>query len=126
MRVGPEADKFGAFLMANLRDKAIDFFDGLALGRWKSPRMQPLQTALAALTPEQRAVARRCVLAAVDAGLHDFLFALGDAHDRGEGIAVLVDGHNVAEQSDGLHGELFTGEGWFARHSRHGEPADPS
>src|SRR5947209_3320537 len=68
MRVGPEADRFGAFVMANLRDKAIDFFDGLSCGRWKSARTQPLQAALAAMTFEQRAVVRRCVIAAVDAG----------------------------------------------------------
>ena len=124
--MGPEADRFGAFVMANLRDKAIDFFDGLSCGRWKSARTQPLQAALAAMTFEQRAVVRRCVIAAVDAGLHDFLFALGEVHDRTKGIAVLVDGRNVAEQSDGLHGELFSDDGWFARHSRHGEPAGPS
>jgi hypothetical protein len=126
MKVGPQGDQFGAFVVANFRDRALDFFDGLARGHWKSARTQPLQAALARMTPEQRAVVRRCVQAAVDSGLHDFLFALGEEYDRGQGIVVLVTGHNVAEQSDGLHGELFGDDGWLVRHSKHGGFADPA
>jgi hypothetical protein len=126
MKAGPQADRFGAFVVANFRDAAINFFDGLARASWKSPRVQGLQAALAALTPEQRAVVRRCVIEAVDDGLHDFLFALQEAHNRGDGIAVMVDGQNVADQSDGLPAELFSDEGWLARYSKHGQLADPA
>ena len=57
---------------------------------------------------------RRCVIEAIDHGMHDFLFALVDAHDFNKGIEVLVDGQNIVELSDGLHGEPFV-NGWIAK-----------
>lgn len=126
MRAGPQADKFGEFVMAKFRDAAIDHVDALLAAHWKAPRLQSLQNDLRCLTPEQRAVVRRCVIEDVDGGLHDFLFALGEEHDSGDAIVVLVDGENVAAQSDGLHGEPYTDEGWFGRFSKHGVPPDPA
>jgi hypothetical protein len=126
MKVGPQADKFGAFLMANLRDAAIDRFDSLASNHLKSPRTESLRKALAGMSAEDRAVVRRCVVACVDTGLHDFLFALQQLADFDDDIHVVVDGKNIVEQSDGLHGELFSDAGWFARHSKHGQnPENP-
>jgi hypothetical protein len=121
MKVGPQAEKFGAFLMANLRDGAVDRFDSLASNHLKSPRTESLRKTLAAMSAEDRAVVRRCVLACVDTGLHDFLFALQQIADFDNDITVAVDGKNIVEQSDGLHGELFGDNGWFARYSKHGQ-----
>ena len=70
------------------------------------------------ITREQSAAAE---LAVVDTGLHDFLFALQQIADFDNDINVLVDGKNIVEQSDGLHGELFGDNGWFARYSKHGQ-----
>jgi hypothetical protein len=126
MRVGPQADQFGAFLVANLRDAAIDTADGLLAARWKAPGLESLQSELRRLTPEQRAIVRRCVIEAVDSGLHDFLFALGEQHHAGGTIAVVVDGHNIAAQSDGIHGEPYGDDGWFARFSKHGPHPNPA
>ncbi len=117
MKAGPQANKFGKFLMATLRDEAIDFLDRLAAGSVKSPRTKALRDDLARVTPEQRDIARHATIAAIDDGLHDFLFALSE---EGQHVVVTVDGHNVAEQSDGLHGELFGDTGWFSKYSRHG------
>lgn len=124
MKVGPQADAFGEFLMTKLRDEAIDFFDGLATGGVKSPRTAALRTALASMTPEQRDVTRRAVVAAVDHGLHAFLFALDEGGTPTAEVVVTVDGQNVVDQSDGVYGELFGDQGWFARHSRHGAGPD--
>jgi hypothetical protein len=121
MRASLQVEKFGQFVINKLRDRAIDFYDGLAAGRWKSDRTQELQAGLARLTDAQRLLIRRCVIAAVDDGLHNFLFALGVAHDFEEGIAVVVDGCNIAEHSDGLQGELFGEDGWFAKYSKQPE-----
>jgi hypothetical protein len=126
MRVGAQADQFGAFLVVKLRDSAIDHADALLAARWKAPGLQSLQTDLRRLTPEQRAVVRRCVIAAVDSGLHDLLFALGEQHDAGGTIAVVVDGRDIAAQSDGLHAEPYGEDGWFARFSKHGPHPDPA
>ena len=73
------------------------------------------------MSVEDLAVVRRCVLACVDTGLHDFLFALQQIADFDDDIHVVVDGKNIVEQSDGLHGELFGDMGWFARYSKHGQ-----
>jgi len=81
---------------------------------------------MARLTPAQRALVRRVVLQAVDSGLHDFLFALGEADDFEEGIAFVVGGQNVAELSDGLQGEPYGDAGWFKRFSKHGPHPDPA
>ena len=115
----PEVDKFGELMITKLRDRTLDFFDGLASSRWKSPSTLQLQAELAALSPEQRAVARRCVVASIDSGVHDFLFALVECHDFNSGISVIVDGKDVVDLSDGLHGEPWSDEGWIAKYSKH-------
>jgi hypothetical protein len=119
-------ERFGQFVTAQLRDPAIDHADGLIAGRWKSPATQELQAALARLPAGHRELVRRAVVAAVDSGIHDFLLALAEAHDREQGIAVVVDGQDVAAASDGLHGEPYGGAGWFARFSKFGPHPDPA
>lgn len=124
MKAGAEADKFGEFLATKLRDATIDHADALLADHWKAPGLQSLQADLRRLTPEQRAVVHRCVVEAIDCGIHDFLFALGEEHDNGSSIAVIVDGQNIAAQSDGLHGEPYSEDGWYARFSKHGPARD--
>jgi hypothetical protein len=118
-------DKFGEFVVTNLRDAAIDHADALLAAHWKAPGLKSLQADLRRLTDEQRAIVRRCVIETVDGGLHDFLFALQEQHDAGAGIAVFVEGRPVAAESDGLHGEPYSDEGWFARFSKYGPHPDP-
>jgi hypothetical protein len=113
-------DKFGQFVMSNLRDRGIDFFDTLAKGGWKAPALKGLQEDLARMTNAQRSVVRRSVVRALDAAIHDFLFALQESRDRKEGVECSVDGENVAGLSDGLQGEPFGRHGWQAKHSKHG------
>jgi hypothetical protein len=114
-------DAFGRFIMENLRDRGISFFDALAAQSWKAPAVQKLQRDLAALGEDERAVARRSVVAAVDTAVHDFLFALQDSSESEAGVRVIFDGHDVARISDGLQGELFGPNGWQARFSNFGE-----
>jgi hypothetical protein len=119
----PEVDTFGELIVTQLRDTTLDFFDGLAYGRWRAPATRRLQVDLAALSSEQREVVRRCVVACVDRGIHDFLFALHEAQ-RGDEVTIIVDGHNVAELSDGLQGELYGEQGWIARFGKYPEGQD--
>jgi hypothetical protein len=121
MKCGPAANKFGEFIVKNLWDEAIEHHDLLARGHWKAPALQQLQKDLARLTPKQKKIVRQCIIEALGSGLHQFLFALAEAHDFEQGIAVVVDGVNVVEQSDGLHGEPFGPDGWMAKYSKHPE-----
>jgi len=117
-------DTFGRFLMVHLRDRGIDHLDSSLAGRWKAPALKKLQRALGRLPKSQKLLVRRAFVDALDAAIHDFLFALQEESDFGGPVAVRVRGKNVAALSDGLHGELFTEDGWYARFSAHGEPPD--
>lgn len=96
-------DKFGRFLMENLRDPCIEHFDLLAAGRWRAPGLRPLQRDLATLSLAERDIVRRSVTAGIDSAMHDFLFKLQELADFENDIQIMVDGKNVVPLSDGLH-----------------------
>jgi hypothetical protein len=113
-------NKFGKFLVENLRDKGIDCVEGLLTNRWKAPSLQNIQSELSQLTQEQKEIIRLAVIESIDTSIHDFLFALQDQIDLKDGIQILLDGKNVVKLSDGIHGEAYSDEGWFALYSRYG------
>lgn len=100
----------------------MEHYDMLAKGRWKAPSLQKLQKAHSTFTTAQKRVVRRCVLDSVDSAIHDFLFKLQEQADFENRIQVLVDGNDVVKCSDGLHGEMFGEDGWYAKYSKDGEP----
>lgn len=110
--------------MENLRDRGIDHLDDLLVGRCKAPSLKKLQRELKNLTKTQQTLVRRAMVESLDSAIHDFLFALQEQADEGGPIRVRVRGKDIAAMSDGLQGELFTEEGWYARFSSHGEPRE--
>lgn len=114
-------DKFGKFVVENLRDKAIKYYDGLENGHWKAPSLKLLQERLQDFDNDQLHVIRKCIIEVVDSSVHNFLFALQENHEIKNDIQVIVDGINVAEISNGLHGEPYTEDGWYTRFSTFGE-----
>lgn len=114
-------DKFGQFMVAKLRDRAIEKYLLTQDGYWLSPGLQSLQKRIGKLSPDQRQLVLEVVVDVLDTALHDVLFAFQEAHDCEDGIAVIVDGVNVAAVSDGLQGEPYSDEGWLARFSRYPE-----
>ncbi len=119
----PAVDKFGRLIVTRLRDRAIDFYDLAARGHWKSPGLRRLQAGLAKMTPAQLAVVRECMVRTIDTAMHDFLVAMEEASGPENGVAVLVDGRDVVEASETLHGEQFGPDGWIARFGKHPEAA---
>ena len=117
-------DKFGEFVVVNLRDLAIEQHDIMATGGWRTPSLQPLQNALASLSEDHRLIVRRCVVKVLDNATHNILHALQVAHDLDEGIEVLVDGENVAELSGMLQGEPLGENGWVARFGKYPPQAE--
>ena len=117
MSTNAPLDKFGQFLISNLRDSAIDFFDKLLDGYWKPTPLKKLQKELAEFTPEQKEIIRKSFVAGVDTSIHDFLFALEENYETSKDLEFLADGQNVVTLSNGLHGELFSKEGWFEKFS---------
>jgi hypothetical protein len=123
MQQDPKAalDHMGFFVTKHLRDKAIDYFDSLALSRLKAPGLQGLQEDLASVPEEYKSIIKRVVINSIDDAIHNFLFNLQEQADFENRIALTVDGHNVVTISDGIQGEPYGKEGWYARFSAHGE-----
>ena len=115
-----ELDKFGQFLITNFRDNAIYKINSLFEGHSKAPAYQELQNSLKLINDDQKEIIKKAFIISLDSGLHDLLFSLQEATDNEEGIEVLVNGSNIASQSDGLQGELFTEDGWLYKYSIYG------
>ena len=114
-------DKFGHFLVKNLRDKAIQHLEFVIEGRWKAPAIQKLQNDMKRFNEEEIDIIKRAFINSLDAGVHDLLFAIQESNDNSSGIIVMCDDENIAELSDGLHGEIFSKNGWYAKFSNYGE-----
>jgi hypothetical protein len=108
-------DKFGKFIVENLRDKGIDFAEGLLSKHWKAPGLLDMQNEIANLNDNQKTAFINAVTQTLDGAMHDFLFALQEIND----ITIFVEGQNIVELSDGIHGEAYSEEGWFAKYSKH-------
>jgi hypothetical protein len=84
--------------------------------------MQPrLKSRLSKVTEMERELLREFAMAVVDTAIHNFLFALSEAHECAQPIKVVVAGVDVAAESDDLQGELFGTTGWHARFSDYGD-----
>ena len=111
-------DKFGEFIVVNLRDKAIENAEMLLENRSKSPQTKILQDELSTFNAAQKAIVANTVKASIDAAIHDFLFAIEEQADFENDIQIIVNEDNIVEMSDGLQGELFTQDGWFEKYSK--------
>ena len=112
-------DKFGRFLVTNLLDKGLDRFDNLSKNQLQSKSTAQLQKELQEFDSKQLETIEKLVANVLVASAHDFLFALEERNDFKEDIALVVDGVNVADESDGLQGEIFGEEGWLQKFSQH-------
>jgi hypothetical protein len=110
-------DAFGSLVSISLRDAALRRAEALLNNSLKSPSTDALRKALQEFAPQQLNTLRALVCNCVDSGIHDFLFKLQELSDGSESIKVLVNGHDVAALSDGLHGEPYSADGWYARYS---------
>ena len=111
-------DKFGEFIVVNLRDKAIENAEMLLENRSKSPQTKILQDELLTFNAAQKAIVANAVKASIDAAIHDFLFAIEEQADFENDIQIIVNEDNIVEMSDGLQGELFTQDGWLEKYSK--------
>ena len=110
-------DEFGAFIVEHLHDAGIECGDTLLSGLSRAPGHVSLQAALSSFDPRQRETARLLVSEVVRSAMHDFLFALQEQADFENHISLTVRGTDVVAASDGIHGEAYGPDGWFARFS---------
>ncbi|SMC87891.1 hypothetical protein [Cellulophaga tyrosinoxydans] len=112
-------DKFGQFIIENLRDKQIDNFKGLLEGKWRAKNVKELQNNLSKFNRDEKKVIADLVEDILTNTLHDFLFAIQENNDLAIGLKIMMDNENVAELSDGLHMEIFDEDGWVKRFSKY-------
>jgi hypothetical protein len=110
-------DEFGAFIVKHLYDSGIRCGEKLLAGSYRAPDAAALQSGLRTLEPSQRAAVSELVSKVLSTAMHDFLFALQEQADFENHICLTVRGTNVVEASDGIHGEAYGPDGWFARFS---------
>lgn len=120
MEIQDPLKRFGKFLVENLRDKGIDFAENLLKNHWKPSELKNIQAELQTLTDIQKETFRQAIVKTIDTAIHDFLFALQEQADLGNNIQIIVDGKNVVELSDGIHGEAYSDKGWYAKFSNYG------
>ena len=111
-------DRFGELLVEHFRDQSLGCLQGMFEGKWKAPDQQLLDTKVLNLSTELKTTVFELVDDVLIRAMHDFLFALQECQDHDMGIEVVVDGKPIAEQSDGLHGEIFGRAGWIVRFSK--------
>ena len=119
MKANNALDKFGEFLVENLRDKGVSFAEGLLTNHWKGPKLLSIQNELQSFSVSQRDIVRQVVIKTIDVAIHDFLFAVSEQADFDNEIQIVVDGQNIVEFSDELHGEAYSEDGWYAKFSKY-------
>lgn len=111
-------DEFGQLISRSLRDQALERCMDIIGRKVKSKECIEINDSLSSLTDEQISVVKRLVTRCVDTGIHGFLYALDEKQDE---LSVLINGKDIVKESDGLNGELFSDDGWFAKYSKYGE-----
>lgn len=106
-------------VVENFFDRSVDNYLLLRDGRLKAKSELHLQSEFSKLSAETISLVDAVVLRLLTGAVHDILFAVQDAHDRGLGLELRVDGVDVAKESGMLHGECVGETGWIARFSRH-------
>ncbi|HEY4326095.1 MAG TPA: DUF6547 family protein [Mucilaginibacter sp.] len=82
-------DKFGKFLVENLRDKGVNYAERLLNGEWKAPALQDIQSGLGSLSNSQKEIVRKVIISTIDSAVHDFLFALQEQADYDNNIQII-------------------------------------
>ena len=106
--------KFGGFIIKHLFDKGFYKFIRLKKGEFNAPSLLDLQTDLKKFNDNEIDIIQTLVLEIMTSSMHDFLFAIQEFEDD---IKINVNNENVAKLSDGLHGEIFTDDGWIKKYS---------
>lgn len=116
-----EVGRFGRSFSQRCRDETIAWLDKVFEGSVQGD-LADLHTALEEQAPEARDVAYDVARAFIDRALHNVLWMF-DQEDWMDIVLTSEAGEvvSIKQGSDGLAGEVFTADGWYARFSRYGE-----
>lgn len=109
---------FGSKLMKEVRDAAISQWEATLAGRMKDKKSKELYDRIKQAGLTDSPLLREMTEAVVDTCVHDLLWMF----ERSEEVVLSVNTgdaqcENLAEESDGLSGELYSEKGWIRRYS---------
>lgn len=104
-------------MIENLFDQGLRKFQRLSNGEVNSPSLLTLKQNLEAFNKKEIEIIQKLILEIMTSSIHDFLYAVQEQTDLDEYIQVNVANENIAELSDGLHGEIFSESGWIKKYS---------
>ncbi|MFH6997235.1 DUF6547 family protein [Flavobacterium sp. FlaQc-57] len=107
-------------MVKNLRDKGIGNAETLLSNTSKAPSNLKLQTEINQFNESQKELIKEIVVKSIDVAIHDFLFSLQKLANFENNIQITVNGENIVELSDGIHGESYSENGWNAKFSEYG------
>jgi len=114
-------EEFGSQFVVEVRNATLGFFDQLLDGSMRAPVHLLLIAEIAATSPETRSLLQRLAVTLVDHQLHDTLRFF----EESDGWAIAGRNNGVtdlADESDGLSGELYSEDGWINLYGRPGDP----
>lgn len=107
-----ELDEFGELFIKNVRDEAIFKMKALLSGTLKGESARILYPQISALGHKE--TLEEFGMFVVNEVVHDVLWYFEESEDY---RLIGPSGSSLADESDGLPGELYTEDGWIARFS---------
>ena len=114
----PILDEFGKLLMAQVRDQTLAYLQRVLSGQTANPLSKDLSLKFKKLKPDDAEFVRHLLLDAVDGAISRFLYFLDDFQIEVRFRTSNGEQHDVRAISDGLHGEIWTEDGWIERYSK--------
>lgn len=107
-------ETFGEVFINEVRDRTIRVFDKRVDGIMKDTGSQELYREVQLLNDSQRGLIHKIISQVTDLSLHNML-CMFEEHEE---VALVMNGENITEASDGLSGELYTEDGWIKKYSK--------
>lgn len=108
-----ELETFGQIFIKNVRDRVISDIDMVLEGKYLDDEDLAMSNRFKQLDTISKDFINSLIPNIVDSCLFDFL----DMIEQNEEIELKINGINLAEESDGLAGELYTEDGWIQKYT---------
>jgi len=112
-------DLFGQILMNDVRDITIDQWEGRLDGKNKGVTSKDVFKKCQHFSLEDKELIKKLFSQVIDTTIHHLLVAI--EQNESLNVTISLDSNksvNIEDVSDGLAGELYTGNGWIATFSK--------
>lgn len=112
-----QLSSFGNLFIESVRDNTLFVLEGIISGHMKSKVYKEMYEKINRMSEQDRELLMDFAYRMVDLSLHNMLFMFEASKEW-----IISDSENtinIAEDSDGLSGELYTDDGWIHRFSNY-------